>query len=226
MTELELKDLEGIKKTERLKTYKLVQMIQRDTESEKLIWKNSYKDKDSAIFIAMVDLTPKKQLMFTLRCTEESEIKEDNILRVTFRVKSKRNESQSVQAIKSVSLIEYPLMIVLIRKLCKNFLNKEFISPFAEKETAASKEKSHETIIATNIEMYRKHILTSIKDIMKSLPGNASDWETNFIDVFVAYDNAKKADTYEELNDLLFKASNSAKKLKPLKRPRIIQDNY
>ena len=203
MTEFHV-DGQPSERTIKIKDYKLVKQLNNDTESGKLTWKNTYDDKYIKIFVVHHGITKEKKMMFTLKCSETSKLKDDNVLKVILKVDRDKATSQ-MSVIKTLHLIDYPLLNVLIKRLYKMYLGREFVSPIQTPSKAVE---------VNTVEDYRKHILIAIKDIMKKLPGQADEWESKFMDVFVAYDNAKKSTSYEELNDLLQKATKCAEKSK------------
>lgn len=115
----------------RLKNLKLLSMLTKHMEEGKLNWEDTYHDKHVATFICKHALTKLKKLVFSVRSCDESEIKEDNILRVLLKTENKSgNISYNTTVIRSISLKEYPSLIVLIQKLNKKYLGRKFESPF------------------------------------------------------------------------------------------------
>lgn len=214
-------DGQTTERTIKIKDYKLIGQLNKDTIEGKLAWKCTYEDRYVSIFVVHHEITKQKKIMFVLRCSNTSLKKEDNVLRVTFKKESDR-ANNSLSVIKTIHLIDYPLLNVLIKRLNKTYLNKEFISPIKKEDDVDVTPKIQnlsKAVEVNTVEEYKKHILTAIKDIMKKLPGEAREWESKFMDVFVAYDEAKKAITYEELNDLLHKATVCAERNNPIGDP-------
>ncbi len=224
-------DVEGKERSEKLKNLKLLSMLTKHTEEGKLNWEDTYHDKHVATFICKHALTKLKGLVFSVRSCDESEIKEDNILRVLLKTENKSgNISHNTTVIKSVSLKEYPALVALIQKLNKKYLGRKFESPFLNQKnvndldnftkTIEGKPKTHELLVADDLEDYRKYTLDAIKVMIRSMP-NTLDWEDRFADVYDAYEDCKRATSMEELNDLMYKAHTiSEKGKKPKSKPK------
>lgn len=207
-------------KTNKYKDVRTLQLLTKDTISGKLTWKNSFKSDKSATFVSYLNITDKKRLMFTLRCTESSNFKEDNVLRVLLKTYV-GDEYKSI-VIKVLYLNEYPTLIALISKLCLI----HFKSEFKYKPKLAKYEFKNGTIIpvksivTSDIEEYRKQIIESINDIIKKLPGGSLYSIKKFSGVFDALDGAKTASTFEELNDFLHNANLSYEMNNPVGNPK------
>jgi len=206
-------------RTVKIKNYKLVKQLNNDTDSQKLTWRNTHSDKIVNVFVTHYGLTPKKKLMFTLRCSETSKFKDDNVLRVILKIEGDRGNSQTT-VLRTLHLMDYPLLNVLMRKLMKLYMGKDFKAYNGEVDNLKTVNDVKSVAVEVNsVEEYRRHILIAIKDIMKKLPGMAKEWESKYMDVFVAYDDAKKSTSYEELDKLLQKAVNCAERGNPIGDP-------
>lgn len=208
-------------RSDKLKSLRLINQITKDTVSGKLSWENTFKDKSTSTFITNVALTKLKKLVISLKVSEQSEIKEDNILRVLLKKENPRGPVTSdTTVIKSVTLKDFPALIILIKKLYKTFLQKEFESPFIIEKPNILNTKGYKSIVvvAEDLEEYRKHILDSIKDIIRELP-NSTSWEEKFTLVYDCYEGVKKAKTMKEINQLLLRATEVVKN-NPIGTPR------
>lgn len=202
---------------EKLKNLKLINQIIKDTESGKLTWENTFKDKIGAIFIAKVAITKLKHLILSLKVTENSEIQQDNALRVLLKIcVDEPIISTKTQKIRNISLNEYPTLRVLIGKLYKTYLGKDFKYPFDKPKVDKSI-----AVIAEDLEEYKKQILDSVKDIIRDIP-TSSTWENRFADLCDCYDQIKKAQTMKEINQLFFKVSEIIKD-NPIGTPRWVR---
>lgn len=211
-------------RSEKLKNLRLINQVTKDTESGKLTWENTFKDKQGATFTARVAITKLKHLVLFVKVTEESEIPEDNVLRVLMRVEKINGPdvSSSTSKIKTVTLNEYPALRILIGKLYKTYLGKEFKYPFEVKPKPPvldTKGYKSVAVVAENLEDYRQYILSSIKGIIRELP-NSPEWEDKFGEIYDCYEKIKKSTNMTEINQLLFKATEVAKKGNPIGTPR------
>ena len=224
-------DAEGKERSEKLKNLKLLSLLTKHTEEGKLAWEDTYHDKHVATFICKHALTKLKGMVFSVRSCDESEIKEDNILRVLLKTENKTgNISHNTTVIRSISLKEYPALIALIQKLNKKYLGRKFESPFLTRPSIndlidfnkiiEEKPKSHELLVANDLEDYRRYTLDAIKGMIREMP-NSIDWEDRFAEVYDAYEDCKKATSIEELNDLMYKVHTiSEKGKKPKSKPK------
>jgi len=224
-------DAEGKERSEKLKNLKLLSLLTKHTEEGKLNWEDTYHDKHVATFICKHALTKLKGMVFSVRSCDESEIKEDNILRVLLKTENKTgNISHNTTVIRSISLKEYPALIALIQKLNKKYLGRKFESPFLTRPSIndlidfnkiiEEKPKSHELLVANDLEDYRRYTLDAIKGMIREMP-NSIDWEDRFAEVYDAYEDCKKATSIEELNDLMYKVHTiSEKGKKPKSKPK------
>lgn len=213
--------------SERLQNFKLIAMLTKNTQDGKLSWEDTYHDKHASAFIANFALTPLKKLVFSVRCSDESEIKEDNILRCIMKIENKGGKiSHNASTIRSVTLKDYPSLIALIKKLNKTYLSREFESPFLNSKekfplagsTAGFKVGKE---IDTNVEEYRKYGLNVIRTIIRDLPGGKNDdWEEKFSGIYDAYEAVKKANTIDEIDEQIFKAHAHTQKKNPIGTPR------
>lgn len=221
-------DIENGKfESERFQNIKLILMLIKNTQDSKLAWEDTHHDKHIATFIANFALTPFKKLVFSVRCCDESEIKEDNILRCLMSIENKQGKiSHNTFPIRSLSLKEYPSLIALIKKLNKKYLSREFESPFFNSKksfplagsTAGFKVGKD---IDNNVEEYKKYGIGVIRTIMRELPsGKKDNWEENFTEIYDAYEAVKKCNTIEEIDNLIFKAHEYTQRKNPIGNPR------
>jgi len=200
-------------RTQRVKDIKLISSLAKDTIMGKLEWKVSHKEDNMAVFMVDVPITTLKKLVFSLRCQEIPKHKEDNILRCILKTSNLKGPiSHNTIVIKSVTLKENPSLIYLIKKLCKTYLDRDF--PLPKEVVNPSK-----LIIANNIEEYRKYVMEVVKEMMKSIP-DLLNYEDRFASMNDIYEEMKKAESFEKLNDLLYRAHQESKRTNPVGTPR------
>jgi hypothetical protein len=198
-------DEAGKERSDKLKNLKLLSTLVKDTDSGKLMWENTFSDKISSSFLAKIAITKMKKLVMTLRTTNGSEIIEDNILKVILKKdNTDPGSGGGISVIKSISLKEYPALIVLIKRLNKKYLERDFESPFIVTEKPKDVGNSR-LVIANNPDEYRKYIQETIKGYMRELP-QSINWEDAFVELNDLYQECKETSDYDKLNDLLFKA--------------------
>lgn len=200
-----------------LKDIRFINILNKNTSDKNLIWKKSVnEDKDFYLFTSSHAITERKKLSFGVKFSFVSDKKEDNVLRVLLRMETiEKNGTfkSSSSVIKKIYLEDYPTLTILIRNISSLYLGKNYISPLIK----TSSDLKHKTIVANDIEEYRKIILKEVKDIMRKLPNFSNDyeWEKKYINVFTAYDGIKKSETIEEINDLFYQASKAIEENPP-----------
>lgn len=186
-------------RTEKLKNLRLISMITKDTQLGKLIWENTYHEKRFAQFVTTIALTKLKKLTINVKSCPDSEISEDNQLRVMLKTEQQLSDqrligSSNTNVIKRLSLKEYPAMIPLFKILNKTYLGRDFTSPFIEEPSNRDLEK------------HRKKVMMDIREIMKKMPNSSAHWEDIWSEIYEAYEECKKATSVSHLNRLLSKA--------------------
>ena len=202
-------------RADKLKDYKLLNLMTKDTNDGKLMWEDTFHDRTVATFSCHFALTKLKKLVFTLRCNTESEIKEDNIFRVILKTTTPKGGSESSR-IKALSLKDYPSLLPLIKVLCKKYLGRDFESPFTQER---KKKIQTELLTADNIEQYKVYALDIIREIIRKLPSTL-DWGDRFEPIYDAYEKVKTATTFEEINDLMYFAHQESERKNPIGTPR------
>jgi len=187
---------------EKLKNIKLLSTILQHTEEGKLNWECTLSDDNLSTFLSFYKLTDLKQLTFSVRSTNGSKKRDDNVFRVLFKKKLKTgNVSHDTSVIKTLYLNEYPSLIALIKKLNRKYLDRDFnADPIS---TVGTK-----VVMLDDIDQYKEEVLTILKQQIRAVPIER-DWQNEYGVIFDAYDAVKKAKTYEEINDWMFKASQS-----------------
>jgi hypothetical protein len=220
---------------------KLISNLSTDTVKGKVEWIVNFHEGNIAVFLAKHQITPLKHMAISLRCDQNSKVREDNILRCILKNDvTQGGTSHSAKVIKSVSLKEVPSLIHLIKLLYRRLLQIEYKSPFIEDKKVGSQlsidfsggketkslttqeprfqplnkpRPKHTTVVVdeNDLEGYRNHVLDSIKLTIRELP-NASNWAEKYTGVFDAYDEIRKAKSFEDIDEWLFVAMREAGK--------------
>jgi len=202
MNEFHSEDLSTKGRQEKLKNIRLLTTVCKHTDEGTLKWEVNFDDRDTATFIATHQITPKKSLVLSVKCTENSDRREDNIFRCILKnANTTGSISHNVTVIKSLPLNEYPSLIVLIKKLCKKLLNRDFNKIREDRYKLSSKGVAVEV---KDEEEYRRCILDTIRVMLKD--PKVLEYEKDWGGIYEIYELVKKAKTYEEMNDLLYKA--------------------
>lgn len=200
-------------RTKKVKDIQLISSLAKDTIMGKLEWKVSHKEDNMAVFMVNVPITPLKKLVFSLRCQNSSKYKEDNILKCILKTSNLKGDiSHNTTVIKSVNLNDNPSLIYLIKKLCKTYLDRDFKLPPKEIVNPTK------LIIANNIIEYRKYVMDVVKEIMKNIP-DLLNYDDKFASMNDIYEEMKKAESFEKLNDLLYRAHQKSERNNPVGTP-------
>lgn len=191
-------------RSEKLKNSKLISLLIQHTDEGKLNWENTISDSTSAGFICYFKITELKKLSFSVRCDISSKVKEDNILRVIMRM-----NANHTKVIRTVTLQDNPTLINLIKKLNKKYLDREFSSPYDNKNI-----KDNEETVAD----YRSYVIDTIRDITRNL-SHSRGWEGRTAELMDLYEQAKEAKTVAKLNSILIYAQ-EIEKIDPIGTPR------
>jgi hypothetical protein len=207
MNEFHSENQDVKERQDKLKNIKLLTTVCKHTDEGILKWEINYQDDEVAVFISTHQITKNKSLVFTVKCSETSDKKEYNIFRSILKTANTSGViSHNVQVIHSLSLKEYPSLIILIKKLCKKMINKDF-NRFVEKPKKTQLDlfnKNSVAVTAKNEEDYKKYTLDVIRFMLKDQKIMLD--ENIWAEIYEIYDKVKKAKTYDEMNDLLYKA--------------------
>lgn len=183
------------KPVDKLKNIKLIHKLRTDTYDGKLTWEILYRDVNVTTFKYVYKITDNKELTFSVRCEDRSVDKDGNVLRAILRTKNlKPPISDKVSSIKTITLLEYPSLIQLIKILKDTYLEKPPI--LTNKST---------TLKHDNFKDYKEHSIITVKDIINNLPDSRYKVE-KFGELYQIIDDMYDSDNVDDINKLLFVA--------------------
>lgn len=202
----------------KIKMIRTVSKVRTDTDSGKLKWKILVNEKDYKIFSTSIYYTEKKYITIYVRTSNTSTEKNNNSLKIMYKVYGVEGNYNST-VLTTIYLHELPSLLGVIKLLWKKYLGIDFITPNGIFKPSVNT-KNIPVIEIDNVDDYRKEILKSIKSFMRNLDRSVINWDDVFLEIQNIYEEARDSKDFNELNDLLYKASVISKKHNRIGKPK------
>lgn len=197
-----------------------ISKIRKDTESGKLDWKIIYKDIEYKVFSATIYYTESKYLTLYIRSSNVSKEKNNNSLKIMYKVKNDNINFYSGTVLSTIYLQEIPSLLSLIKLLWTKYLGLDFVPPYDIFRANKPNKKNIAVVKIDNVLEYRREILSSIRDYIRSLSKNIFNYKEIYQQIYDIHQKAEKSLDFNELNDYLYSASEIAKKNNPIGKPK------
>lgn len=205
--------------TSKIKIIRTISNIRKDTESGKLNWKIILDDNETKVFSATIYYTESKNLIIFVRTSNNSNEKNDNSLKILYKIKNKITNYQKSEILTTAYLQEVPPLVSLNKLLWKKYLGLDYLPP-SDIFRIKDKEEKSVVVEVNDVLEYRREILKAIKNIMMELDQNNINRELIYGKIYKILKEAEKSIKYNELNDFLYKASQIVKNYNPIGKPK------
>jgi hypothetical protein len=190
------------------KMIRTVVKLKKATERGELNWKIIFNDKNIKAFVSTKNYTKNKKLVISLRTSSTSLNKNDNVLKIMFKIENKDEDNMYSKSniLQTVYLNEVPSLLILSRCLNKKYLGIDFTLP----TNLLTIKKDFESIPVTEVDNvidYRKIILDVITEKARELDSNRKGWHDAFSEICQIRSKAQTCSDYNELNDYLYKVT-------------------
>lgn len=179
---------------EKFKDVRLINQLTQKTIKDEIKWEITFQDNNCATFSFEKNITQNKQIVFTLRFERKdefrgySEDKNNNVLRVILRMKYLNPVSSHSSVIKSIFLLDYPVLKGLIKQLSEKL------------------EKKPTLIVPDNFEDYKRIIMQDVSNMINKIPVDTQS-SGKYVKLYRLRVEIERAENYQEVNDLYYKAT-------------------